>query len=140
MRNSTFCKIFLHLCYSDIPNCMADTMTGIQQTLQSTVVTPFIFSQSSKLNFDKCWWFDMFYYHTFLINQTLEKWMEGNKHFFYISQLNETYIYMSKYRVKTCPQVNCDWVFLRKDGHILSYHVFKIPKVLQKIYFRFVKK
>ena len=35
------------------------------------IITPFIFSQIRKLNFDSCWCFDMFYYPTFFIHQNV---------------------------------------------------------------------
>ena len=46
---------------------------------------------------------------------------------------------MSKYRVEACLQVNYGWLFLRKEGRSLLYHVMKVPKVLQNTDFKFVK-
>ena len=70
-------KIIFALCYSEIPNREADTKTDIELYIQFEtkdftlfhIVASSIFSQISKLNFDYCCNFDMFYYSTFLIHR-----------------------------------------------------------------------
>ena len=60
--------------------------------------------------------------------------MDWRKIFIYrLYDSNETSIYVSKYRVEAYPQVK------GKEGHSLSYHVLKVPIVLQNIDFWFFK-
>ena len=58
-----------------------------------------------------------------------EKLKEGkNKFFVTFSDLNETFIFMSKFSIGACPQLK--YVILyRKKGHFFSYQVPKRPKL-----------
>ena len=119
----------------------------------STFVTSLIFSQISKLTFDYCWCSDMFYYPTFLIHQNIctelrycwvlfkiihfvqihSKMVEGGEtNFILFCNLNETLIYISKYRMEACPKMSYDLVFQSKQGPLFSYHFLTILKRWQK--------
>ena len=120
------------LCYSDIPNRVADTKTDVQLLLQFVtkyftlfhIVTSSISSQISELNFDYCYCFDMFYYPTFLIHQNVLTDLRyrlvlfkiyhlggGEKTFLFFCDLNKTLIFTCKYRMEACPQMSYDLVF-----------------------------
>ena len=58
---------------------------------------------------------------------------------FHLFDMNETFIFMSKFSMKACPQINHKLVIPRKEGHNFSYHVPKRPKVKKKIYFLYSK-
>ena len=72
--------------------------------------------------------------------KSLNKFMEGKKTVFLIEQTKrKTLLFMPKYRMKVSPQTNYALVFQRKEGSILSYHIPKIPKALNKTKFRTFK-
>ena len=149
-------KIIFALCYSEIPNREADTKTDIELYIQFEtkdftlfhIVASSIFSQISKLNFDYCCNFDMFYYSTFLIHRNgpmdlityrwvlfkiydlfeiIRKMVRGEEIFFFrFCNSNKLFSGMSKYRVEACPQMSYDSVFQSKQGPIISYHISNI--------------
>ena len=114
------------------------------------ITTHFILSQIQ--NFYSWWCFDIFYHPTFFIHQNvctdltymwvqfklehlvfncyINEWWE-RIHYFTFCDLNETFIVMSKFSIKACPQMN-ELIVQRKQGHIFSYHVPKRPKALKK--------
>ena len=53
--------------------------------------------------------------------------------------MNETLIFMSKFSKEAFLESNYEVVFQRKEGHIFSYHVPIIPKVLKIINFGYFK-
>ena len=58
--------------------------------------------------------------------QLLENCLKGRMSFFFFftfCDLNETFIFMSKFSMEDCPQMKYKLVVQRKIGHILSYHV-----------------
>ena len=79
MPNNTNCKNIFPIRYSDIPKCVADMKTIMQILLQLEmkyftlflIVTPFIFSQNRKSEFNTCWFIDMYDLHTFYAYQNL---------------------------------------------------------------------
>ena len=102
----------------------------------------------------------MFYYPTFFIHQNFrtdltcmwvlfklkvfvlnpqKNWQRGRNTFLGFCDLNETLIFMSKFSMEAFLEINYEFVFQRKEGHIFSYHVPKQPKVLKKIYFWYFK-
>ena len=114
------------------------------------IVTRSIFSQMKKLNFVYCWCFDIFYYPTFFMHQNFNTdltclWgqfklkhfvlnhqkngQRGSNTFLGFCDSNETLIFMSKFSMEAFIEINYELVFQRKEGHILSQHVPKRPKV-----------
>ena len=67
--------------------------------------------------------------------------MERKYKFFFLTfcDSNETFIFMSKFRMEVLPQIKYELVIQRKDGHIFSCHVLKRPKVWKKINFWYSK-
>ena len=51
---------------------------------------------------------------------------------FRFCDLNEIFIFKSKFSIEACPQMKFELVVQRKEGHIFSYHTAKRPKSLNK--------
>ena len=47
--------------------------------------------------------------------KSLEKWTEVKKHLFLNFDLNETLIFMSKFSMEACLEINYELVFQRKE-------------------------
>ena len=74
--NSIFCKLFFALCYSDIPNCVAEAKTlklKKKYILHFSTSSHIYFSQINKFDSDSCWCFDMFllYYQSIFSAKTV---------------------------------------------------------------------
>ena len=141
------------LFYCDILNCVAKLNLSHLYFLQFVmeiftlfhIVVTSNFTQISRLNFDYCWCFDLFYYPTFLKIQNIcmdlrERWMQLKitkffqthykngwrrrttlKKIFFCS--NEKVSCMYKYRIAACPQMSYDLVFQSKQGTLFSCYI-----------------
>ena len=59
--------------------------------------------------------------------------MEWKNPLFTYCDSHETFILMSIFSMKTCPQMKYEYVVQRKEGHNVSYHVPKRQNVEKKI-------
>ena len=128
-----------------------DTTVMKNFTLVIIATHSFYSSQISKSNFNYCRYFDMFYYPAFCRHQTfctnyvqikgnkhvlrfcnLTEYVQikGNKHVLRFCNLKETLIFMSKYRIESCSQMNSYLVFQSKDAPILSYPFWRRKKIV----------
>ena len=149
--NSTFCKVFLHyvIVIFRTVSLTQRKYTILLQFLPKYftlfhIITHLFLSQIRKLNLKSWWCFDMFYYPT-LIQQNVHtdltcvwvpyklKYMlfnawRGRIHLFTICDLNETFIFMSKFSMEAWPQMKFKMLVQRKEGHMFSCQVPKRPK------------
>ena len=63
--------------------------------------------------------------------------MQRKNPFFTFCDLNQIFIFMSKFSMEACPQIKYKLVVYRKEGHKSSYNVPKRPKVIEKKEFTF---
>ena len=161
MWNGTFCKIiftFVIVIFQTVSRGQRQTYNCHpvfkKYLTLFHIIAHLIFSRIKKLNLDSRWCFDTFYYSTFFIHQNVRKdltymWVQLKlKHFvfncykngwreriyfFTFCDLNENFIFMSKFNVEACPQMKYELVVQRKEGHTFSYHVPKRPKVTKKL-------
>ena len=149
--NSTFCQIFLYYGIL-IFRTVLPTQTQTLNSYCSWQWTSYFFLTNWKVYFDYCWFFYTCDYHTFLRNKHhcmdhRYEWMQLKIiHLFWNSwrkfifwrfyKLNKTSIYVSKFSLEACLQVNYGWLFIfQKKVHSLSDQVLDGQLLCQNIDF-----